>query len=177
MTAFRYDSYLPLFDQTIALCFIYLCIKNGVNSHISAISGTVYCLVLFVRHLFSLNTCSTVHFVCACFKWLPYVWFHFKPAISCLSLSSSSDRTASFQLSVCLWVGHSQTGSCFCRTVHYSAFFPLSSSDLHWSSRLRVFCCNIPVISERQIWKRIYHDLCSTCWEDVIELSCSSLLF
>lgn len=36
---------------------------------------------------------------------------------------------------------------------------------------------NVPLISKRQLWKGIYHDLCNTCWADVIELSCSSPLF
>ena len=100
-------------------------------------------------------------FSSACWK------FHFKtclcrpPSLSWRYQQRASNRAASHRLSR----ARSKQEVAFCRSLHYFAVFPskLPSSGLHWCSRLCTFCWNIPVISERQAWKRIYHDLCNTC--------------
>lgn len=123
-------------------------------------------------------------FSIACFKLLARVWktsnLHFFSSLDRSYQQHASDRAAWIQPHVSsLGLAQSKQEVAFaevCITLHFSPS-KLSSSESHWCSHLRVFCWNIPVISERQAWKRIYHDLCNTCWADVIELSCSSLLF
>lgn len=142
---------------------------------------TLVCEVFWV---FILNLCllwqssSPSHV----FKLLPHVWnFYFKPAfisftevISSMPAIALHGHSLTSAPSLCLSPNRKLLFAEVCITLHFS---PPELFCFHRCNRLHAFCWNIPVISKRQAWKRIYRDLCSTCWEDVIELSCSSLLF
>lgn len=176
VAAFRYHSFIHLFDQIIGFSIICLCIMCVSENRVSSDRSDTVCSHICSSPLHVLNfflmfeiPTSNLLFLPLSLKWSYQqcasdhdAWI--QPHFSSLTLSGcgSGKQEVAFA-EVCI-------------TLHFS-LPKLLSSKLHWCSRLRVFCCNIPVISERQAWKRIYGDLCSTCWEDVIELSCSSLLF